>query len=67
MAAMDSDGTEDTRALILCISQHVDRLEANAQSLSGEAKQWLLVLCGALIFFMQAGFAVSGFKDHHFT
>lgn len=42
-------------AVLQCVS---DRLEAEAAERTAGLTEWLLVVAGALVFFMQAGFAM---------
>jgi len=51
--AVASNGT--TPLLMECLAS---TMETNAQQASQFSQQWLLVLCAALVFFMQAGFAM---------
>ncbi len=45
----------ETDAVLQCIT---DKLQAETQKAALDTHTWLLVLSGALLFFMQAGFAV---------
>lgn len=53
-----SDLSEGSPNIMECVS---DKLQALAVEVSAEAdanmSRWLLVICGALVFFMQGGFA----------
>jgi Amt family ammonium transporter len=51
--AIEYDG--ETDAVLQCIT---DQLQAEAQASISNTHSWLLVLTGALVFFMQAGFAM---------
>ena len=51
--AVSANGEID--AMMECISQQFDSTKAAD---AANMNQWLLILCGALVFFMQAGFAM---------
>jgi Amt family ammonium transporter len=48
-------GNGDTKLMMLCIA---DQIEADSAKDEANLDHWLLVISGALVFFMQAGFAM---------
>lgn len=55
--AIGDGGEIDVNSLI-CISQHFQFLQAQNVTRQSNLNQWLMVLTGSMIFFMQAGFAM---------
>lgn len=51
--AIQFDG--ETDAVLQCVT---DQLQVEAKAAAANTNTWLLVMAGALVFFMQAGFAM---------
>jgi len=56
--ALATDGTEDSSALLLCLSARIQALEVHSKATESDTAQWLLIFAGALVFMMQTGFAM---------
>ena len=57
--ARASDGAVDAEALLHCFANRLEALEVASSKYTADTSQWLLIFAGALVFIMQAGFAVS--------
>ena len=55
----ESDGVTDAEVLLHCFANRLEALEVASSKYSANTNQWLLIFAGALVFIMQAGFAVS--------
>ena len=57
-----TSGRENDAEILLCLAnayhEDVAALERQSHQLSSDIVQWLLVIAGAMVFFMQAGFAM---------
>ena len=52
------DGGDTIGAMDCLATEFEQRLEQENAQLKDEMTSWLLILCGSLVFFMQAGFAM---------